>query len=276
MTEKMEEGRKVAKARLVAKGFQDSDGSSVTTDSPTCSKEGLKLALAVIATNGWKCNPLDVKTAFLQGHQINRPVYLVPPHKAKCKRVYIWKLTKCVYGLNHAQRHWYLTMKDELIRLGAKVLKYDEAIFTWNSNGKFHGIIFTHVDDFLLGGSKVFQVSIIDKIRSKFVVKSEDAVKFKYMGLDLKQSSQYIMLNQDLYVHKLDYLLVLEGLLDAPLSSHAETMIWQVNGKLNLIATQTRPDLSFDISECNSLMKKDRAECFRQVNMHIKKAKMEK
>ena len=81
MTEKMEEGRKVAKARLVAKGFQDSDGSSVRTDSPTCSKEGLKLALAVIATNGWKCNALDVKTAFFHGHQINRPVYQVPPHK---------------------------------------------------------------------------------------------------------------------------------------------------------------------------------------------------
>ena len=61
----MEEGRKVAKARLVAKGFQDSDGSSVRTDSPTCSKEGLKLALAVMTTNGWKCNALDVKTAFL-------------------------------------------------------------------------------------------------------------------------------------------------------------------------------------------------------------------
>ena len=126
------------------------------------------------------------------------------------------------------------------------------------------------------GGSKVFQVSVIDKIRSKFVVKSEDAVKFKYLGLDLKQSSQYIMLNQDLYVHKLDYLLVHEGLLDAPLSSRAETMIQQANGKLNWIATQTRPDLSFDVSECNSLMKKDRAECFRQVNKHIKKAKKEK
>ena len=167
-------------------------------------------------------------------------------------------------------------MKDELIQVGAEVLKSDEAIFTWNSNGKLHGIIFTHVDDFLLGGSKVFQVSIIDKIRSKFVVKSEDAVKFKYLGLDLKQSSQYITLNQDLYVHKLDYLPVLEGLLDAPLSSHAETMIRQVNGKLNWIATQIRPDLSFDISECNSLMKKDRVECFRQVNKHIKKAKKEK
>ena len=68
MTEKMEERRKVAKARFVAKGFQDSDGSSVRTDSPACSKEGRKLALAVIATNGWKCNTLDVKTAFLQGH----------------------------------------------------------------------------------------------------------------------------------------------------------------------------------------------------------------
>ena len=131
---------------------------------------------------------------------------LVPPHEAKCKRDYLWKLNKCVYGLNDDLRHWYLTMKDELIRLGAEVLKYDEAIFTWNLNGKLHGIISNHVDDLLWSGSKVFQVSIIDKIRSKFVVKSENAVKFKYLGLDLKQSSQYIKLNHDLYVHKVDYL----------------------------------------------------------------------
>ena len=44
-------------------------------------------------------------------------------------------------------------------------------------------------------------------------MKSEDAVKFKYLGLDLEQSSQYITLNQDLYVQKLDYLPVHEGLL---------------------------------------------------------------
>ena len=167
-------------------------------------------------------------------------------------------------------------MKEVLIRLGAEVLKFDDTIFTWNLNGKLHGIISTHVDDFLWGGSKVFQVSVIDKIRSKFVVKSEDAIKFKYLGLDLKQSSQNITLNQYLYVQKLDYLPVHEGLLDAPLSSHAKTMIWQANGELNWIVTQTCPDLSFDISECNSLIKKDRVDCFRQVYKHIKKAKKEK
>ena len=53
-------------------------------------------------------------------------------------------------------------------------------------------------------------------------------------------------------------------------------MIRQANRKLNWITTQTHLDLSFDVSECNSLMKKDRAECFRQVNKHIKKAKKEK
>ena len=101
-------------------------------------------------------------------------------------------------------------------------------------------------------------------------------IPFKYLGLDLKQSSQYITLNQDSYVHKLDYLPVREGLLDTPLSFHAETMIRQANGKPNWIATQTRLDLSFDVSECNSLMKEDRAECFRQVNKHIKKTKKSK
>ena len=276
MTEKTEAGRKVAKARLVAKGYQDEDAASVRTDSPTCSKEGLKMALAIIATNKLKVNALDIKTAFLQSQKMDRPVFLVPPIEAKFRKDHIWKLNKCVYGLNDASRQWYLTMKEELIKYGAEVSKYDEAIFTWHLNGKLHGVISTHVDDLMWGGSKVFKVSVIDKLKAKFKVKTEESVEFRYLGLDVEQRDGYIALSQNDYVRKLDYLPAPEKLSDEPLSPREETLIRQANGKLNWIATQTRPDLSFDVSECNSIMKRGKMECFRQVNKNIKKAKMEK
>ena len=60
------------------------------------------------------------------------------------------------------------------------------------------------------------------------------------------------------------------------LSPKDETTVRQVNGKLNWIATQTRPDLSFDVSEFSSFMKRGEVECFKQVNKNIKKAKREK
>ena len=52
-------------------------------------------------------------------------------------------------------------------------------------------------------------------------------------------------------------------------------MVRQANGRLNWIAIQTRPDLSFDVSQFSSFMKKGRFECIRQANKNMKKAKKE-
>ena len=264
------------KSRLVARGFQEKN-VTVRTDSPTCSKEGLKVALAIIVSNGWSCNSLDVKTAFLQGDKIDRPVYLLPPPEAKCEKGKLWKLKKCVYGLNDAARSWYLTVKKELIKLGAEMSKLDQAVFTWYYEGKLHGIISTHVDDFCWGGSKIFRQSVIENIKTTFVIKSEEINKFKYVGLEIEQKEEEIIISQDKYVEALEmtpYFVSSERM--NRLSPKDETTVRQVNGKLNWIATQTRPDLSFDVSEFSLFMKRGKVECFKQANKNIKKAKREK
>ena len=273
--EKLEKGTKLIKARLVARGFQDENAGSVRTDSPTCSKEGLKFVLCVIMSYGWSCNSLDIKTAFLQSEKMDRPVHLLPPPEAKCKVGKLWKLSKCVYGLNDASRSWYLTVKKELLQLGAEMSKLDQAVFTWYHQGKLHGIISTHVDDFCWGGTKVFSVSVIDKIKKKFEVRSEESTKFKYVGLEVEQKEDKIVISQDKYVETLQAIPV-PSIGDDMMSPEDETSVRQVNGKLNWIATQTRPDLSFDVSEFGSFMKKGKLECIKQANKNIAKAKKEK
>ena len=52
-TEKDSEKGKIVKARLVARGSEE-DNSNIRRDSPICSKEGLRLALVVIASNHWE------------------------------------------------------------------------------------------------------------------------------------------------------------------------------------------------------------------------------
>ena len=49
------------------------------TDSPTCSKENLRLVLSIAKSLGWKCKSVDVKTDFLQSEVINREIYVRPP-----------------------------------------------------------------------------------------------------------------------------------------------------------------------------------------------------
>ena len=93
---KMINGQKKIKSRLVARGFEENQ-EVPWTDSQTCAKETLRILLTVIASNNWKCQAIDVKTAFLQSTPIKREVYVIPPQEADEKDNVIWKLKKCLW-----------------------------------------------------------------------------------------------------------------------------------------------------------------------------------
>ena len=98
-TEKETENGKLIKARLVARGFEE-DSSCIQKDSPTCNKESLRVALAILASKHWHLNSLDIQAAFLQGSEISRKVYLKPPVEASTNK--LWKLRKmCVWAHRH-------------------------------------------------------------------------------------------------------------------------------------------------------------------------------
>ena len=275
-TTKVKNDNMIYKARLVAKGFQDADAGNIRNDSPTCSKEGLRLVLGIIASHGWTAKSLDIKTAFLQSQQIDRLVYLVPPPEANVPPGYIWKLSKCVYGLTDASRSWYLTLKSVLLQLGAVPSKLDEAIFTWYCGNKLHGIIATHVDDLCFAGSKMFYTSIIDKITKVFKINTEEVADFKYIGLEVKKCGDTIKLGQDEYVKKIKTASVNGRNPDVKISDEEVSELRKIIGQLNWLATQTRPDLSYDISDLSSTLKNKNVDCIKQVNKTVKKAKKEK
>ncbi len=70
------------KARLVARGFEELNIHELQKDSPTCASESLRLLLAVICQNKWQVHSMDIKSAFLQGMQLSREIYIRPPPEA--------------------------------------------------------------------------------------------------------------------------------------------------------------------------------------------------
>ena len=76
---KVMDGRLSTKAGLRARGFQELQ--NFHTDSPTCTRESIRLAFAIISSKGWTLNSIDIKTAFLQGKEIERTVYVKPQKK---------------------------------------------------------------------------------------------------------------------------------------------------------------------------------------------------
>ena len=140
MVEKTVNGVPTVKARLVARGFEET--SDIRRDSPTCSKNSFRCFLPICAMKGWKIESTDIKSAFLQGETLDRDVFIEPPKEAKLEGV-IWRLNKCIYGLNDASRKWFKNVEAVLKKLGCTQCKLDPAVWMANCVDSFYYMLTT-------------------------------------------------------------------------------------------------------------------------------------
>ena len=272
ITEKYKDGKRLVKARLVARGFEEAEVNEIRKDSPTCGKDSLRLCLTLLVSMGWQINSLDIKAAFLQGNHIERDVFIIPPKEADTNK--IWKLKKTVYGLADASRTWYLRVKKELTKLGVIPSKYDEAIFYWKTSKGLEGLLCCHVDDFLWGGTERFKEEVVEKTKETFEISKEDKGNLKYIGLDLKQSTDKITVSQKKYIQGLEPI-QLENRFgkEEELNKKEKRLLRGIVGQLNWIAFQTRPDVAFDACNTAVSLKDATIKDIKSANKSIKKAK---
>lgn len=118
----------IPKARLVAQGFEELQVSELQKDSPTCASESLRLLVAVICQRQWELHSMDIKSAFLQGMELSRDIFIKPPPDANSTGT-LWKLRKCVYGLADTSLYWYHRVKNIMIEAGGIMSKVNPAVF---------------------------------------------------------------------------------------------------------------------------------------------------
>ena len=259
------------KARLVARGFEDDELRDRPTDSPTCTKESIRIAMSIIAIEGWACQSIDIKTAFLQGNQLERTVHMKPPREMKTDK--LWKLHKCVYGLNEASRYWYTRVKEELINAEMTKSRYDDAVFYLKIDGVCHGILIIHVDDFLYGGSSKFE-KIISRIRAVFTVGHESKIPLKYLGMDLSLKEEILVYDQQNYINGIEEQQI-ENKRDRErkLNKGEQSLFRAMCGQLNWIASQSRPDIAYDVCQLSTRLNSATVDDFLRANKVIRKVK---
>ena len=250
---KIVDGKYTLKARLCARGFEEEQ--FFRTDSPTCSREGVRITLATIASNGWTLRSMDVKTAFLQGNRIQRTVYLKPPKEANTKN--LWLLQKCVYGLSDASRQWFLRVKDEITKLGGNMNKLDNGLFTFNANGQLCGIVACFVDDMIYGGTETVECFIAESLKSVFLIGTENNMSFHYVGLKVHQNEdKSITADQSSYISSIQKLeLDTKSKSETLLTKEESTLFRGLVGKLNWACGMTCPEVSFEVCWASTVMK---------------------
>ena len=88
----------------------------------------MRLFLTIAASKNWSVKTTDIKSAFLQGKELDRDVYIKPPIESDTQKGVIWKLKHGLYGLKDGARQFFLSVKDELTNLGCTQLNLDPAI----------------------------------------------------------------------------------------------------------------------------------------------------
>ena len=268
----MKLGQLITKARLVARGFEE-DSSELRTDSPTRTKQTLRFIMAVCSSKEWIIHSMDISSAFLQGREIQRVIYLRPPSDV-CDSSRIWKLRKPIYGLNDVSRAWYQSLKKELLKLDGRMSLLDNALFIWHDeNRNLIGILGLHVDDFFYGGEPSWHGKVINSVLRIFKISSQEESMFKYVV----QSSKALFVDQIAYIDQLQEVDI-ENAQDItrPLNDVEQTQLRSIGGQLTWAVSQTRPDMAYDSCRLNNSMKDATVKSLKEANKAIRKIKNHK
>jgi transposase InsO family protein len=274
ITEKFRDGKKKVKARLVARGFEE-DSSNLKKDSPTCSRESLRLVFLTAAMKSWKLQSVDITAAFLQGNPIERDIYLRPPSDV-CSRDKVWHLKRCIYGLNDAPRSWYDKVCQVLKELGATISAYDNALFLWHDEKSLLiGLLACHVDDFTFCGNEKFQ-TIIRKLKDYLKIKEHHSGSFKYLGLNVSQSDQGVQVDQDLYIPSICPIEIAphqKSRRNDELNIDERKELKRLSGQMMWVTSQTRPDISFETCTMSNTGKHPTVKMLHDANKGVSKLK---
>jgi hypothetical protein len=115
--------------------------------------------LAFTASNEFKLYQMDRKSAFLNG-VIQKEVYVRQPLGFESPKYpdRVYKLSKALYGLNHASQAWYARLKMFLLEHGYVMGSVDKTLFILNHGTDFL-LVQIYVDDIIFDGSSHSLVS---------------------------------------------------------------------------------------------------------------------
>ena len=220
-------------------------------------KGAMRIFLTIAASQKWCIKTTDIKSAFLQGKELERDIYLRPPKESETQRGKIWKLQHCLYGLKDGARQFFMSVREELLKLGCIQCDLDPAMFYLKKNGQLNGIICCHVDDFLHAGDEHLD-SVMSKLRKRFSAGKVEEKCFDYIGFQVIQDSGNIMIDHSGYMQKLDNKIIdpkRAYMKHYVLNSKEQTAFRQMVGQLNWAVQGSRPDMAFEMINLSTKLK---------------------
>ncbi|KAL5594731.1 hypothetical protein BROUX41_000556 [Berkeleyomyces rouxiae] len=253
------------KSRLCAHGFKQLEGIDFfETFAPTVNMATLRFCLSLVAQTGLECQHFDINNAFTEA-DLHETIYMHPPPGLRnIPKGQVLKLNKAIYGLKQASREWYNTASEYFRSVGFVISEVDPCLF-YNPDKQL--IVLLYVDDILVIG----KTAAIDwyhmKLNNRFKFKHLGPVS-RFLGMVVRrdQEKRTLTISQQPYVeeilHDYDFIDNRRRPVNSPVTEECDlrprqdhealcdvTEYQKLMGKLNYLATMTRPDIAFAVSK---------------------------
>ncbi|KAJ9546433.1 hypothetical protein OSB04_018976 [Centaurea solstitialis] len=210
------------KARLVAQGYTQEEWIDYDDVFALVARiEVIRLFLAFASYKGFKVYQMDVKSVFLYS-TIDEEMYVSQPPGFEDPKYpdRVYKLRKALYGLHRAPRAWYDTLSSYLLDNQFERGVIDKTLFIKRTKTDVL-LVQIYVDDIIFGSTKEEMCKAFEELmHKKFKMSSMGDLTF-FLGLQVKQKTDGIFINQSKYVASM---LQKYGMSDAkPASTPMET-----------------------------------------------------
>ncbi|KAD4586372.1 hypothetical protein E3N88_23973 [Mikania micrantha] len=235
--------------------------------------ETIRLLLAIAVNEKWLVHHLDVKSAFLNG-DLKEEVYVTQPigFVIKGKEEKVYRLNKALYGLRQAPRAWNMRLDKTLKELGFARCPQEQAVYKVHKPNLML-IVGVYVDDLIVTGSSEKSIQEFKKKMMSIFEMSDLGMLSYYLGIEVTQKEDAILLTQQGYANKILEAAHLENCnstqfpMDSKLQltkdEHGKpvnaTNYRRIVGSLRYLIN-TRPDLSYSVGVVSKFMQ-DPKEC---------------
>lgn len=266
------------KARLVAAGYNQQKGRDYEEDfSPVMRLATFRALLSIAVCKNYKVRFFDVKSAYLNA-RLENPVYLEQPPGFNLDSNKVCLVNKSIYGLPQSGRCWYEELCKVLSKENLTRLKSDPCIYTYKDKQTYI-VIAVYVDDIMVISNTDSNINdFITRLSKSFTLREVTEIN-KFLGIEVKQESERIILSQRNYITKI---LNKFGMMDCnPVKTPgaigedlndfatsppvSKTEYQEALGSLMYLATGTRPDLAFAVCNLSQYNKDPREKHWKAI-----------
>ena len=276
------------KARWCLQGHLDPDleikAAEGKLQSPTLNQLSRTTLMQIIASFGWDLQLGDIKGAFLEAGMLDerfRPLYAHQPPGGipGLPKDAVIEMLRNVYGQNDAPASWFATFRETASNAGWVQSTLDSCLFTLRcpTTNKLEGIMRVHVDDTALGGSGKRFEQAVAALKARFPYRKWRVNSGEFCGAFYTQcpKSKQIVMSMQQFAHSMKSVNIPKGSpSDQLLEPHHVKLLRGVNGSLNWLATQSRPDLAAQTSMSQQAFPSPKIHHLRQASNVVRRARI--